>query len=274
MLNPRALYLGPHAAVQLDVGPSLVITEPGRAPARVPLAGIARAVIHHRAQVPLGVLTLLAAAGVPVVLAGGGMEPLALCVGARRASGGAWEARLTKLWAHERWRERYENWLAAQQRLAVRSALARLGAPQHDLRPQTAQALLAAPLAWAGVEDWLRARTEKAWRACITAWLVQRLAWEGLQADLLDRPEIGWHFLHDLVDLLLWDMRLYAAQEAERWAKCARRLGSPPQQEAFARLRKEWIAAFEQRRPRLDKLLAALLQRFGNWLAEVVRCAG
>ncbi len=274
MLSPRALYLGPEAQARLDLGPSLVVAQPGRASARVPLAGIARAVVHHRADVPLVVLTALASAGVPVVLAGGGMEPLALCTGARRPRRNPrWEVRLARLWALPDWRNRYENWLAAQQRIAVLAALTRLGAPRHDLRPETASRLLAAPLAAEGVSDWLRTRTESAWRSCIAAWLAQALGAEGLVSDLLDRPAMGWHALHDFTDLLLWDMRLYAATEPGRWAKCERRLetadaGAP----GF--LRRQWAAAFEQRRPRLERILRELMGRFVRWLAEVERCAG
>lgn len=275
MLTPRALYIGPQADVHLDLGPSLRITQAGHAPVRIPLAGIARAIVHHHARVPLHVLTALASAGVPVVLAGGGMEALAICTRAQRLPcDPSWDARLARLWAQDGWRERYANWLAAQERLAIRTALARLGAPCHDLRPQTARRILAAPLAEAGVGSWLRSRTEKAWRACLAAWIVQALREQGLAPDLLDRPMMGWHLLHDLVDLLLWDMRLHAAMEAGRWAKCARRLEAGNEPEGFRFLRRQWFAAFEQRRPRLEKLLNEVLRRFVSWLAEVERCAG
>lgn len=270
MLAPRPLYIGPEARVRLDVGPSLVVDAPGQAAVRVPVAGVARAVIHQQAEAPLAVIALLASVGAPVVIVGGAMRPLALCAGWKRADA-TLRAQLERLWVLEDWRARYANWRRAQENMAVRVALARAKVAASDVRPQAAAAALERPLVEAGVDAWVRDRGEKAWRACLAAWVAEALARRGWTQDLMERPGIGWHFLHDLVELLVWDMRAYAASEPRRWAKVA---SAWQQGAAFSSLRRAWIAAFEQRRPRLERLLSGVLARFARWLAEVDACAG
>ncbi len=152
----------------------------------------------------------------------------------------------------------YEQWLAAMERMAVRSVVRRAGLALDE--PPTAKAMRRMFREAAASMDLLFAseRIGREVHGLLAALATQRLAEMGIEETLGD----GAGLAADWAAVLFWDFELprLAWLEDRLQDDC---LESPD--------RAEIVAFFEARRARSERLTAGLITRLHRWLIELYR---
>jgi len=252
------LYLGPRARVRMDAGPSLLVYSPGFAPGRYPLQRIGRVNVCKGASMPLRVLGALLANDIPVTILDAGGEALGVCFGLRRRRAEPVAARIEEWLARPDWREHFRDFHAAERRRALIAALKRLHLRAPDLREQTVREFLREQAERRGVPAAHFDFNVRHWCGMAVSLSLTELTGLAGSPLALMRPAIGWHLPREVADVLVWDLREYLLVESARWKKAA----TVDKREHVGWL----VATFEQRTPRLRKLIHGFWFRFLDWL--------
>lgn len=253
----KPLYLlGRDIRIERD-GPALRVAGIGRADCWFPLRRISRVVSATRVDWSTGALLACAESGITVSFLNEDGAVLARLLGRPRE-----RVELRQRWAdfllRPDWRMHYGQWLAAMERMAVRSVIRRAGIawpgtePAKSLRRgfhEAAQAMGLLP-AFERIGGEVHGLT--------VALASQRLADAGVAGDFEggEGPELAM----DFATILFWDFQLV------RMAWLEDRLrdeltGIPDRQEL--------VAFFEAHRPRTERLAAGIINRLHHWLMEL-----
>jgi hypothetical protein len=245
----RPLYLqGSGTAVKRD-GPALRVIRPGTAERWFPLRRISQVVSAPHIDWSLDALLACAESRITVSFIDGEGAVLARLVG---KPGNRCELRPD-------WREQYEQWTAAMERMAVRSVIRRTGIAFD--RPPSAKELRRLFQDGARGMDQLPAyeRIGREVFGLLTGLVTKHLADAGITTELEPMGELNP--VTGVSSILFWDFQLARLAWLEDRLR-ENRLGIPD--------RIEIVGFFEARRRRTEHLTRSLLNRLHRWLIELV----
>ena len=253
---PLPLYVGRHAHVALDDGPSLVVANAGYADLRTPLSRCARVVLHETADIEADALRACVRHRIPLVWRSEDGLPQAMCLPAC-PDPMAWRELVLDALARSAWDARYDAWLSAQRRIALLSLGRRFGFSVCGWRE----------------EPWLRAlfmhfRLRQAWsfwalrqwRGMLTALVLRHWMEQSYPPEAFQCRARGWNLAGDIAACVALDMVDVLVRHASDWRRVRR--GTPAQVECAL------IEALERRRKRLERLIDAMHGRFLRWLLD------
>jgi hypothetical protein len=253
----KPLYVqGAETRVERD-GPALKIGCPGQAERWFPLRRISQVVSADRVEWATGALLACAEAGITVSFLGEDGTVLARVLG-KPGERTELPQRFADFLLRPDWRELYEQWLTAMERMAVRSVSRRAGAalepspPARELRRMFREAALGMDALFACE------RIGREAHSLLVALATRQLAEAGFGADGGDprEPDLAT----DLASILFWDFQL------ARMAWLEDRLR---EDRVEAPDRRSIVAFFEARRTRTERLAAGLVNRLYRWLIEL-----
>jgi hypothetical protein len=262
-MNAKSLYLeGGDTKVRLD-GPALKVLTPTRAAGWFPLRRVSRVVSARQVDWALDALLACTGAGITVQFVDNDGTTVARCLGPHPMDPVAIESRLELLWQYEDGISRYEDWRRAMERMAVRSVLRRAGlVPALPPRPRELRQCFFRAAREAGQSESYRYIGALA-RSALSSLVGQH--WMDVGVDVEECAIHGVDLVADCTAILFWDLELpRAAWLEERLAKGWG--GEVP-------TRREIFTFFEQRQPRLKRLLRGLTRRFHHWLIEMANHA-
>lgn len=251
----KPLYLKNVMGMSVDYEePALKVNVPNKARQLFPLPRISRVVVTGPVVWSTPALLACADAGVPVVFLRDTGEVRGQWLGNSR-----YRCDLVQLFSdallHADTVDRYQDWLAGTQRMAVRSAARRLGFA--DWQEADAAALTA----------WFDREQKASWRCVnesilglLLSSVLPELGRLGLDARSLCWQDRRFGLSDDFCRLLFWDF--YPA--LIRWQ--AKSLSVPEHQSV--------VAFYEQRLVRTEQLLRGLINRWHQWLLAWVDCFG
>ncbi|MGR9046894.1 MAG: CRISPR-associated endonuclease Cas1 [Gammaproteobacteria bacterium] len=246
----RPLYLKGIEGTQVDYEvPALTVSVPNKTRQLFPLIRVSRVVVTGPVDWSMPALLACADAGVAVVFLEGTGEVRGQWLGTRRH-----RRNLIQLFADVLQRadagDRYQDWLAGMQRMAVRSAARRLAFA--DWKDADADRLKA----------WFDASQNRSWD-CINRWLqgfllssvLQELGSLGLDARSECWRDQRFSLPEEFCSLLFWDF----FPALVRWRT---RHPAPPDHRAV-------IVFYENRLPRVEQLLRGIVNKWHRWLLDL-----
>lgn len=254
----RPLYLqGPGTAVRRD-GPALRVARSGAAERWFPLRRISQVVSAAHIDWSIEALLACAESRITVSFIDEEGTVLARLVG-KPGNRCELRQRLLDFLLRPDWREQYEQWTEAMERMAVRSVIRRTGLAFD--RPPAAKALRQLFQDGARGMDQLPAyeRIGREVFGLLTGVVTKHLADVGITTETELMGELDP--VTSLSSILFWDFQLARLAWLEDRLR-ENRLGIPE--------RVEIVGFFEARRKRTEHLTRGLLNRLHRWLIELV----
>jgi hypothetical protein len=243
----RPLYIDGVAGMEVDYDePALAVSAPGKARQLFPLPRVSRIVVTGSVDWSMPALFACADAGVAIVFLSTGGEVRGRWLGCVRHRQNLSQL-FSDFWQRADALERYQDWFAGMERMAVRSSARRLGFVDWQEADAT------------GLSSWFAQSQSRlgpdlaqSLAGFLLATVLHALGDAGLDArsDCLLDEQVD--FAADLRRLLLWDF--YPALSAWR-GKCL----TPPDHQAL-------IGFYESRSQRTESLLRSLLNKWHRYL--------
>jgi len=259
MSERLALYLGKHAHLRLDDGPSLVLTAKGVATSRVPLARVSRLIAPAGCGLHENILLACASRNIAVIWQDKDGAPLAVMFGSNHGQPIPWADRIYAAISSSTWHENYASWYAAQCAMARRSLARKCGFVGEGLR---GKAWFNGLLCHIEVPRYIGRAALSEWESCALALLIEH--WIAIQvpASVMIHPDSGVNIAGDMARCLAYGMVTNGLMK-----RCARwRRIQPSNAELIHRTA---ASLFEQHRGEMLHLVAALHARFHRWLLEL-----
>lgn len=244
------------AAVRLD-GPALKVRVPECADRRYPLRRVSRVISARGVDWETGALLACAERGITVSFLDEEGATLARCIG-RCEDRLSIHTRLIEALSRPDWQERYDGWLLAMERMAVRSVCRRAGFAEASAEePRALRRMFregAASMEAVSAFD----RVGRVAHGGLEALTAQELTGAGIDLGAL----AGWgvDLVRDLARILFWDFQLARLAWLEDRLQAGEG-GRLPEHAAI-------IGFFEARRPRTERLCLGLILRLNRWLLE------
>jgi len=250
------LYLGRRVTVRLDDGPSLVVSAPHRVDCRFPLARMSQLVAYTGAGLTEDVLLACIGQQIPVLWQDRNSSVLAMALPCHPQNL-PWEARIHAMIAHPGWQDRYASWLAAQQRIALRSLTARC----HLCPEGSLDARLNALLHREGIHRTLGKSLMRDWETMTLALLIEYWRMLQIPPESMVAPAEGLNIARDMAECMAYGMAPQFIYGKKRWKCLARKDADAIHFVA--------IQAFERRRSSMLRLSGDIHARFHRWLLEL-----
>lgn len=246
----KPLYLKGIEGAQVDYeAPALKVSVPDKTRQLFPLTRVSRVVVTGPVDWSMAALLACADAGVAVVFLESTGEVRGQWLGTRRH-----RRNLVQLFTEVLQRtdaaDRYRDWLAGMQRMAVRSAARRLAFADWE------------DADGAGLKTWFDASQNRSWD-CVNRWLqgfllssvMQELGALGLDAGSGCWRDQRFNLPEEFCNLLFWDF----FPALVRWQA---RQPAPPDHRAV-------IVFYENRWPRVEQLLRGIVNKWHRWLLDL-----
>lgn len=251
------LYLGHQSSVTLDDGPSLLVLSPGLVPCRYPLQRISRLILAAGTEMQGNGIIACLKSEIPVTWCKQDGSALAVALPLDCCQQ-TWAERISMLMARPDWFQYYEVWLAAQQRIALRSLSRRFNRTVENHKHDE---WINSLLHYHGIRRTWAMRLMHSWQGMMVSLIVKQWRTLKVPVEMLSSPADGWHMLQDMADCLVLDMLVEIIWRKKVW----QRLMSASGREVEFAL----VQAFERRSQRVQSLAVALHKRFHCWLLEM-----
>ncbi|RMH61169.1 MAG: hypothetical protein D6678_03965 [Zetaproteobacteria bacterium] len=257
---PMPLYVGGHASVVLDDGPSLVVAAPAHHPLRVPLARCSRLVLRLSTNVGDGVLAACVRQRIPVFWLNGAGQAYACCLPCAPEAQKDTEI-VREALARADWKEAYDAWKLAQRRLALLALARRFG---FDIAGWRNHAWLCSLMHRCGIRRAWGLWAIGQWRGLLVSLIRQHWSDHGKPVAHTYSLQHGWDLAADVASWVALDMIIDLYHRRAHWG----RVRAAPRKQVDIAL----IQALEQRKKRLLKLADDSGRRFNTWLLDFITC--